>query len=154
MSAAAPKDELFRVTDLRVTVQGSPIVIVDNVSFTLKRGEVIGLIGESGAGKSTIGLTALGYTRGGLAISGGSLRLGGKDIRTMTLGERRATRGRGVAYIAQSAAASFNPAMTIMQQVCEVPVRQGLMSAAEAAKRAVALFRELDLPNPETFGAR
>ena len=130
------------------------IKIVDGVSLTLGRGEVVGLIGESGAGKSTIGLATLGYTRGGCFFSGGRILLHGKDIREMTLAERRAIRGHGVAYIAQSAAASFNPSMTIMDQVCEVPVKQGLMTRAEAEANAVTLFKELDLPNPETFGKR
>ena len=134
--------------------RGKGPTLVDQVGFTLRRGQVLGLIGESGAGKSTIGLCTLGYTRGGCAMTGGSLVFEGRDIRQMTARQRRALRGPGVAYIAQSAAASFNPAMTLMQQVCEIPLRQGLLNAAQARARARELFRELDLPNPETFGDR
>ena len=148
---------ILTVEGLVVQVRGDAGVgptLVDNVGFTLRRGQVLGLIGESGAGKSTIGLCALGYTRSGCAMTGGRLVFEGRDIRTMSAAERRALRGPGVAYVAQSAAASFNPAMTLMTQVCEIPLRQGLMSASQAEARAVELFRELDLPNPDTFGAR
>ncbi len=150
-------ENILHVEQLRVEVRtdrGPGPVLVDNVSFDLRRGEVLGLIGESGAGKSTIGLTTLGYTRGGCYITGGKLDFEGRDIRQMSGAERRALRGPGVAYIAQSAAASFNPSHTLMQQVCEIPVKHGIMSMDDARKEAVKLFRELELPNPDTFGNR
>ena len=150
-------ETILDVDKLRVEVRtdrGPGPVLVNDVSFELRRGEVLGLIGESGAGKSTIGLCTLGYTRGGCVMTGGKLDFEGRDIRQMNAAERRALRGPGVAYIAQSAAASFNPAMTLMQQVCEIPVRHGLMSMSEAEATAKTLFRELELPNPDTFGGR
>lgn len=151
------RSPLLDVRHLRiqaVTEHGVGAVIVDDVTFDLAPGEVLGLIGESGAGKSTIGLAALGFTRRGCAMSGGEVIFEGKDIRQMSADERRLIRGHGVAYIAQSAAASFNPAMTILHQVCEVAIRQGLVGTAEARATAIDLFKELDLPKPETFGDR
>lgn len=128
--------------------------LVDNVSFQLRQGEVLGLIGESGAGKSTIGLATLGYTRGNCYMTGGKVIFQGKDIREMKVSERAGIRGRGVAYIAQSAAASFNPTMTLYDQICEIPVLQGLLTKENARDEAVKLFRALELPRPETFGER
>jgi peptide/nickel transport system ATP-binding protein len=150
-------EEILRIEELRIEATGDDkqtTAIVDGVSLTLRRGEVLGLIGESGAGKSTIGLAALGHSRAGCRIAGGRIVFKGQDVRTLPRDELRRLRGSRIAYVAQSAAAAFNPAMTISSQVCEAPIRHGIMTRAEARERAIGLFRELDLPNPETFGER
>ena len=144
---------VLRIEGLRVETQ-SGTVLVDGVDLELARGEVLGLIGESGAGKSTIGLAALTFARPGCRIAGGRIVLKGTDLRSLDAGGRSRARGVRVAYVAQSAAAAFNPAMTLLDQVTEGPVRHGLMSRAEARQRAVEAFRALDLPDPEHFGAR
>jgi len=129
-------------------------VIVDNVALTVKKGEVLGLIGESGAGKSTIGLSSMAYARAGVHIAAGEIILGGTNIRALDAEGRRGMRGKRIAYIAQSATAAFNPAHTLMDQVCEAPTIHKLMSRAEAEDWARQLFKALDLPDPDHFGER
>ena len=146
--------------DLVLTLEGLEVqtihgvTLVDKVDVKLKRGEILGLIGESGAGKSTIGLAAMAYARAGCRITGGKININGVELRASTAAARRNFRGKSIAYIAQSAAASFNPAMKLMDQVCEAPVLHGVMSRADAETYATTLFGKLQLPNPETFGDR
>ena len=130
------------------------ITIVDGVSLKLDKGKVLGLIGESGAGKSTIGLSAMAYGRGGVRITGGEVILNGRDIlKEKTRGVRH-LRGAEVCYVAQSAAAAFNPAHKLMDQVVEATVEHGRASRKEAEQRAIELFRKLSLPEPERIGDR
>ncbi|PTX46772.1 peptide/nickel transport system ATP-binding protein [Gemmobacter caeni] len=130
------------------------VTLVHGVSFTLEKGKVLGLIGESGAGKSTIGLSSMAYGRGGVRITGGEVWLNGRDILKGGAGGLRSLRGKEVTYVAQSAAAAFNPAKPLMEQVIETTLARGMMGRAEAEARAVDLFRQLGLPNPETIGKR
>jgi peptide/nickel transport system ATP-binding protein len=157
MAEAANKPILLDVRNLRieaVSEAGNRVTLVDDVNFTLNSGEVLGLIGESGAGKSTIGLSALIYARSGCQITGGQIIFRGHELRELGLDARESLRGAKVAYIAQSAAAAFNPAHTLYDQVCEVALQHGVMNASQARQDAVRLFKELDLPNPERFGNR
>ncbi len=149
--------QILDVRNLRieaVTETGKRVTLVDDVSFTLDAGEVLGLIGESGAGKSTIGLSALVYARTGCQIAGGEILFHGRDVRQLDMRGRQNLRGVRVAYIAQSAAAAFNPAHTLFDQVTEVALQHGVMNRAQARRDAVRLFGELELPDPETFGNR
>ncbi|MGA1804056.1 ABC transporter ATP-binding protein [Rhizobium sp. HT1-10] len=153
--------ELLSVRGLKIEATSYPpgeppkrVTIVDDVSFDLAKGKVLGLIGESGAGKSTIGLSALAYGRGGAEITGGEVLLDGEDLLALGKPGIRRVRGARVCYVAQSAAAAFNPAHRLGAQVIEASVKHGLMTVEEARTRALYLFRVLGLPNPETFGDR
>ncbi|WP_106477856.1 ABC transporter ATP-binding protein [Phytohalomonas tamaricis] len=128
--------------------------IVNNIGFTLAPGEVMALIGESGSGKTTIALAMLGYARRGCRIAGGSVRLGETEILELNAVQTRRLRGHRVAYIAQSAAAAFNPSRSLMDQVIEGALIHGVMDRHSAQQKAVQLFRELALPEPERIGMR
>ncbi|MGH6939672.1 ABC transporter ATP-binding protein [Hypericibacter sp.] len=149
-------DILLEIRGLRVEGQSDEIwhEIVKGVNLTLRRGEVLGLIGESGAGKSTIGLAAMGYTKPGCRISAGTVMFDGVDLAKAPEQSKRKLWGPRLSYVAQSAAASFNPAHRLIEQYVEIPVNHGVMGVSEAKKQAVDLFRQLRLPDPEHIGAR
>ena len=155
-NAEAKGDPLLEMRGLRIEGQADDQwnEIVHGVDVTLHRGEVLGLIGESGAGKSTIGIASMGYAKPGCRITGGTILFDGMDLRAASVDELRRLRGSRIAYVAQSAAASFNPAHRLIDQYCEAPVQHGRKTRAEAEAEARELYEVLRLPDPENIGFR
>ncbi len=156
MKELPKKSVLLEIKDLHIEGFAGEkwIEIVHGVNLTLHRGEVMGLIGESGAGKSTIGLAAMGFTRDGCRISKGSVEFDGMELTTTPESDLRALRGSRIAYVAQSAAASFNPAHRIIDQHTEAPVQYRIKKRMEAQEDAMELYQRLRLPNPREIGFR
>jgi peptide/nickel transport system ATP-binding protein len=156
MSKFNEKDVLLKIRDLKIDgfSEETWVPIIKGVDLTLNRGEVMGLIGESGAGKSTIGAAAMGYARDGTRISEGSIEFDGMELTTATESERRALRGARIAYVAQSAAASFNPAHKLIDQHTEAPVHYRIKKRMESQEDAMTLYERLRLPNPQEIGFR
>mgnify|MGYP002823875781 FL=1 len=151
------KKVVFEASNLCINAvrdDGSELPIVKEVNFQVREGEVVALIGESGSGKTTIALSALGYCKPGLKISGGSTYLFDQDLSAMNIEELRQIRGEKVAYLAQSAIATFNPALKINEQVTESAVIHGSKTQPEADSFAKGLYGALDLPDPDNIGTR
>lgn len=150
------KEQLLKIKDLVIEgfIEDRWQTIVNGISLHLKKGEVLGLIGESGAGKSTIGLAAMGYTRQGCRLASGSIQLHEEELFGASDAYLRSIRGTKISYVAQSAAASFNPSHRIIWQYTEGPVQHGLMDAQTAEAEAIAIYERLFLPNPDTIGFR
>ncbi|MEM0921752.1 MAG: ABC transporter ATP-binding protein [Pseudomonadota bacterium] len=150
------KELLVKIRDLRIEGRADETwnEIVHGVDLDLHKGEVLGLIGESGAGKSTIGLASMGFTRDGCRISAGTVEFDGIDLVKASTDTKRKLLGKRIAYVAQSAAASFNPAHKIIDQHTEAPTIHGVSSKSDSQEDGIELYRRLRLPNPDEIGFR
>ena len=149
-------EQLLKIRGLKIEGKSDEdwTPIVNGIDLDLKKGEVLGLIGESGAGKSTVGLAAMGFTRDGCRISGGSVDFDGVDLVTASAAVKRNLLGKKIAYVAQSAAASFNPAHRLIDQHTEAPTQHKLRAKAESELDGMELYRRLRLPDPDNIGFR
>ena len=149
-------EQLLKIRNLKIEGRSDEVwnPIINGIDLDLKKGEVLGLIGESGAGKSSVGLAAMGFTRDGCRISGGSVEFDGVDLVTASAAVKRGMLGKRIAYVAQSAAASFNPAHRLLDQHTEAPVQHRVQSRSESELDGIELYQRLRLPDPDSIGFR
>ncbi|GAB6037388.1 ABC transporter ATP-binding protein [Fundidesulfovibrio butyratiphilus] len=134
------------------TAKGQALA-VDSVSLALAAGEILGLVGESGCGKTVLSLSVLGLVEEPGRVLGGHVLFDGRDLRTMSPAELRRVRGAGIGMIFQEPMTSLNPVMRVGDQVGEPLRAHAGLSARRARRRAVELLAEVGLPDPERAAA-
>jgi peptide/nickel transport system ATP-binding protein len=137
-----------------LSVAAGRMAVLRDVSFSVAPGQVLGVVGESGAGKSMIGRTIAQALPPGFAVHAGSLRFGGAELVGMEPGRRRALLGREIAFIPQEPMAALNPVLTIGQQMGEHLWRLGLRSRVQRRARAVELLEQVHLRDPAALLGR
>ena len=153
MTIAAPILELDRVR-LSYVLRAGEINVTPSLSFSLARGEALGLVGESGSGKSTVAFTLVRYLGPFGRIMSGRILFDGRDIGSMSEGELRAIRGKRIAMVYQDPMSSLNPVMRIGKQLMEVPMLHERVSVEEARRQALAMLAEVNFADPVEIMAR
>ncbi|MDQ2067914.1 ABC transporter ATP-binding protein [Xinfangfangia sp. CPCC 101601] len=145
-------EPVLRIDGLKIAAKTT--TILEDISLQVQRGEIFGIIGESGAGKSTLAMAVVGLLRSGCQRKAGSVTLAGNDLFALPQPELERVRRRKVSYVAQSAAAAFNPFYRLSDQITELAALELGTPKAERHRMAAKLFAELQLPDPENFGKR
>jgi len=142
---------VLRLQDLRTefNLRRGSVVAVDGVSFDVDEGECVGVVGESGCGKSTTGLSIMRLLPTNGHLTGGSVTLLGRDLAGLDEKEMRKVRGDEVALIPQDPMTSLNPTMTIGRQIAEGVLLHRDVSKGEARARALEVLRQVEMPQPE-----
>ncbi len=145
-------DPVLSVRDLVVEIPTRKALLhpVDGVSFDISEGEVLGVVGESGAGKSLTGAAVIGLLEPPARVAAGEIRFRGRRIDTLPANEMRAIRGAQIGMIFQDPLTSLNPLYKVGDQLSETLRAHSAMSASDAPKAAVELLDEVGIPGPET----
>jgi peptide/nickel transport system ATP-binding protein len=139
------------VSDLRIELTGTDVDIVDEIVIDIQPGEVLGLVGESGSGKTTVGMALLGHVRRGGRVSGGVIRIGGRDLSSLREADLRRLRGGTVSYIPQDPGTALNPALRIGRQLLEILEAHAGGAEQEHEQRVGEVLDEVALPSDEAF---
>jgi peptide/nickel transport system ATP-binding protein len=139
------------VNDLRIAITGRDVDIVDEIVIDIQPGEVLGLVGESGSGKTTVGMALLGHVKRGGHVTGGTIRIGGRDLGSLGEGDLRQLRGGTVSYVPQDPGTALNPALRIGRQLTEILAAHTPGSEAEHLARVREALDEVALPNDDAF---
>ncbi len=142
---------VLSIKDLHLSYGSGPARVraVRGVSFDIQPGEVLGVVGESGCGKSTVGFAAMGYVAPGGQITHGEILYQGHNIATMRSRDLQRLRGKEIAMVFQNPLTSLNPSMTVGEQIIEVLEHHTGMRESEARQRVIDLFESVYLPSPE-----
>lgn len=145
------EDSLLKVEGLKTFFSQDEKVYhaVDGVSFDIKPGEVVGIVGESGCGKSVTALSILGLISGNGKIEEGRINFEGRDLKTLKEGELRKIRGKDIAMIFQDPLISLNPVYTVEQQISETILAHTKISKKEVQESVIELLRKVEIPAPE-----
>ena len=145
-------EALLSVRDLRVefATRRGPLVALDGVSFDIAPGEVLGMVGESGAGKSLTGLSIIGLLDPPGRMVGGEIALNGARIDNLPAAVMREIRGRRVGIIFQDPLTSLNPLLRIGDQLVETILAHTSLGPKQARERAIAGLAEVGIPAPGT----
>ncbi len=145
-------EAVLKVEGLRIVLDPSGVDIDDDVSMVIHRGEVLGLVGESASGKTTVGTSLLDYQRRGAKIAEGHVEIDGQDILAMDPKALRAVRGGRISYVPQDSSAALNPALRIGTQLMEILEVHGFgKSASDREERLAQMMSEVLLPSDKTF---
>jgi peptide/nickel transport system ATP-binding protein len=140
------------VDDLRIALTGTDVDVVDEIALEIYPGEVLGLVGESGSGKTTVGMALLGHVRRGGSVTGGEIRIDGRELGTLSERDLRRLRGGTVAYIPQDPGTSLNPALRISTQLEEIlEAHATSMTTEQRTARLREALEEVALPSDDTF---
>jgi peptide/nickel transport system ATP-binding protein len=151
-AAAAERDAVLKVEGLSIVLDPSGVDIDDEVAMVIRRGEVLGLVGESASGKTTVGTSLLDYQRRGAKIAGGRIEIDGQDVLAMSPSALRSVRGGAISYVPQDSSASLNPALRIGTQLMEILEVHGFgASEAERGARLAQMMDEVLLPSDKAF---
>ena len=148
-NGSAPRDNVLEISDFRLAfrVRGRDREAIRGVSFSIGKDESVGLVGESGCGKSTIAFATVKYLPQNAKILSGSIRVAGEDVFRMHEAELQALRSTTVSMVYQSPGSALNPSMRIGEQVTEVFRITGLASSA-AAKAAMESLERVQISDP------
>ena len=152
-AAKAPVLELRNVS-ISYFVRAGQMKVVPNISFKLGQGEALGLVGESGCGKSTVAFAVMQYLGSVGRITDGQVLFEGRDLDKFSPAELRAIRGRRISMVYQDPMSILNPVIPIGKQLMEVPIIHFGQGEQEAHARALQMLREVNLPDPETMMTR